>query len=52
MNEVVAVYTNDGFNWSLEIDGTLIKTGFSNPYEAYKFFNFCSHCWFKGVDNV
>jgi hypothetical protein len=52
MDDKIAVYTENGFNWALEINGILIKNGFSNPYEAYKFFNFCSNCWYKGVGNV
>lgn len=46
----ISIFTNDGLNWSLEINGTLIKDRFLTPYEAYKFFNFCSECWYRKVN--
>ena len=48
MDIKISVYTFDGLNWGLEINGILIKNGFTNPYEAYKFFHVCSNCWNNG----
>jgi hypothetical protein len=45
------IFTNDGFNWILEINGILIKDHFKSVIEAYEFYKHCTKCWFEGFDN-
>jgi len=48
--DTITVETENGTNWSLSINHRFIRDQFTNPYEAYKFYGFCSKCWFQGVN--